>query len=164
MRIDGKENDNQDRHEFGGEGSDFDPNDLVADAWIYSPFPAGFCYFWRYYDALGLKCSCVATLYEYKPAFGIPQRYTDSTGNVLLEKDLLYVQLAGVYSILNGILKDLNMERSRSHLLYKSSDIIGKTGTTTEAKVRPTWEDGTWHTQSRMASAIAMICARSFQH
>ena len=71
-----KKNDNQDtrdnRHEFGGEGPDFDPNDpsQMPDG---SPFPAGLLFFYSYYAALGTGTFlCCGHSYEYKPAFWEP--------------------------------------------------------------------------------------------
>ena len=75
-----KKDDNQDtrhnRHEFGGEGPDFDPNDpsQMPDG---SPFPAGLLVIMM---LSGLGRSCVAdTRTSTSPLFGDPySAYTDS--------------------------------------------------------------------------------------
>ena len=78
-----KKDDNQDTrhngHEFGDEGSDFDPNDpsQMPDG---SPFPAGLLFFIVIMMLSGLGRSCVAdTRTSTNPLFGDPySAYTDS--------------------------------------------------------------------------------------
>ena len=78
-----KKDDNQDtrhnRHEFGDEDPDFDPNDpsQMPDG---SPFPAGLLFFIVIMMLSGLGRSCVAdTRTSTSPFFGDPySAYTDS--------------------------------------------------------------------------------------
>lgn len=78
-----KKDDNQhtrhNRHEFGGEGPDFDPNDpsQMPDG---SPFPAGLLFFIVIMLLSGLGRSCVASNQtSSSPLFGNPySAYTDS--------------------------------------------------------------------------------------
>ena len=78
-----KKDDNQDtrdnRHEFGGEGPDFDPNDpsQMPDG---SPFPAGLLFFIVIMLLSGLGRSCVSSNQtSSSPLFGdLYSAYTDS--------------------------------------------------------------------------------------